>query len=320
MPAYARRHAVSFGRALVMPNVLPPIDSAAALAAYRAEIAAAAPGLGLLMTFKLLPGMRAETVRALAAAGAVAGKYYPAGATTNSADGLRSPEEAAEALAAMEECGLVLSIHGEDPAAPVLEREAAFLPILVRLLAAYPRLKIVLEHLSGREALAFVLAGPARLAGTLTAHHLLFSLEELLGEGLSPHLYCKPLLKGEADRDALREAAFRGERKLFFGSDSAPHPRAAKESGRAPAGIYAAPTALPALAGLFESAGALGALREFLAGRGAAFYGLPAPAGSLELVRETWEVPAEADGAVPMLAGARLPWRLGRLSPGAPPA
>ncbi|MBL8966980.1 MAG: dihydroorotase, partial [Spirochaetaceae bacterium] len=192
------------------------------------------------------------------------------------------------------------------------------LPVLERLLAAYPRLKIVLEHLSGREALAFVLAGPARLAGTLTAHHLLLSLEDLLGEGLSPHLYCKPLLKGEADRDALREAAFRGEGMLFFGSDSAPHARAAKESGRAPAGIYSSPAALPALAGLFERAGALGALGDFVAGRGAAFYGLPAPSGSLELVREAWEVPAEVDGAVPLLAGSRLPWRLGRLDRGSP--
>lgn len=316
MPAYARRHAASFGRALVMPNVLPPVASAAALEAYRAELRAAAPGLEPLMAFKLLPGMDGETVRGLAAAGALAGKYYPAGATTNSADGIADPGQAEEALDAMEELGLVLSVHGEDPAASAMEREAAFLPALELILARHPGLRVVLEHLASREALSFVLSGPERLAGTVTAHHLLLTMDDLLGEGLDPHLYCKPLLKTGADREALREAVLGGAGKLFFGSDSAPHPRAAKESRRAPAGIYSSPAALPALAALFEEAGALAELRGFVAGRGAAFYGLPAPSGSLELLREDWTVPEEADGAVPMLAGRRLSWRLGRIEPG----
>jgi dihydroorotase len=339
MPAYARTEAASFGRCLVMPNTLPPIASAEAVVAYRAAIlnalgatggagpkaaaGAAAHGLEPLMTFKLLPGMSAETVRACAAAGAIAGKYYPAGATTNSSDGVRHPDEIEEALAAMEEADVVLSIHGEDPEAPVLEREAAFLPTLSLILARHPRLRIVLEHLSSAEGLAFVLAGPDRLAGSVTAHHLLFSLDDLMGEGLDPHLYCKPVVKLRSDRDALRAAVFSiatgggaatkggdGAPKLFFGSDSAPHPRAAKEGARAASGIWSAPTALPALVGLFAEAGALDALPAFLCERGAAFYRLPPPTGEVILVEEAWQVPEEIDGAVPMLHGKRLGWRV----------
>ena len=313
MAAYARREAAAFGRALVMPNTLPPLADASGIAAYREGVLAATAGgprLEPLMTFKLLPGMDAAAVKACARAGAVAGKYYPAGATTNSADGIRSPLEMEEALAAMEEEGLVLSIHGEDPSAPALEREDRFLPVVETLLARYPRLRIVLEHLSGARALAFVLSGSDRLAGTVTAHHLLFTLDDLLGEGLDPHLYCKPLVKTDRDRAALREAAFRGNRKLFFGSDSAPHPRAAKESRRAPAGIYSAPVALPALAALFSDSGAVAALRPFLCENGAAFYGLPPATGSLTLIEEPWTVPEELDGSVPLLAGKTLTWRI----------
>jgi len=311
MAAYARREAACFGRALVMPNVVPPIASGAAIEAYRREILAAAPGLEPLMSFKILPGMGAGAVLDCARAGAIAGKYYPVGSTTNAQDGVPGPDAVREELAAMEEAGLVLSIHPEDPGAPVLDREAAFLPQVERILAAHPRLRVVLEHLSTRAALDFVLAGPDRLAGTATAHHLLLSLDDLLGGALDPHLFCKPVLKPAADRDALRAAVFRGEAKLFFGSDTAPHPRAAKEGRRAASGVYSAPSALCALAGLFEEAGALGALGPFAAGRGAAFYGLPPPSGSLELVREAWTVPEELDGAVPLFAGRRLPWRLG---------
>lgn len=314
MGAYARREAASFGRALVMPNILPPVADAEGIAAYRGAIADAMSDTGCrlepLMTFKLLPGMAAETVRACARAGAVAGKYYPAGATTNSADGIGAPGEIEEALAAMEEEGLVLSIHGEDPAVPVLEREAAFLPVVESILARHPRLRVVLEHLSGTEALAFVLSGPPNLAGTLTAHHLSFTLDDLLGEGMDPHLFCKPLVKTVRDREALREAAFGGRRRLFFGSDSAPHPRTAKEARRAPAGIYAAPTALAALVGLFAEAGAEAALRPFLCENGAAFYGLPLATGSITLTEEAWTVPEEVDGSVPMFAGKTLAWRV----------
>jgi dihydroorotase len=308
---YARREAACFGRALVMPNTLPPIADSLELARYRNNILqGSGAGFEPLMAFKLLPGMSAATVRDCAAAGAIAGKYYPAGSTTNAQDGITDPAGIAEALAAMEELGLVLSIHGELPQAPVLDREAAFLPIVEGLLSAYPRLRIVLEHLSGAEALAFVLAGPPRLAGSLTAHHLLLSLDDLLGEALDPHLFCKPPLKTRRDRDALREAVFHGEGKLFFGSDSAPHPRQAKEGRRAPAGIYSAPTALCALVGLFVDAGAEAQLRPFFCERGASFYRLSPAQGQIQLSERPWTVPEEVDGSVPLLAGKNLAWQV----------
>jgi dihydroorotase len=319
--AYARREALSFGRALVMPNTVPPIASAASIAAYRSAILAAlgqgetsggSSGLVPLMTFKLLPGMKRETVFECAAAGAVAGKYYPAGATTNSSDGLADPSQASAALAAMEETGLVLCVHGEDPAAPVMEREEAFLPTMERILGRYPKLKVVLEHVSTRAALDFVRANArdGRLAATVTAHHLLCTLDDLMGGPLRPALHCKPPLRSAADRDALHEAVLSGDTRLFFGSDSAPHPVAAKKSAKVPAGVYSSPVALPALAQLFDDAGRLDVLPGFVAERGAAFYGLPPPQGSVELVEEEWEVPEEIDGALAFLGGTRLRWRL----------
>ncbi len=315
MGAHARRHALSFGRALVMPNTLPPIVSAADMKAYRAEIeSAAGQGFVPLMAFKLLPGMSAETVHACAAAGAIAGKYYPAFSTTNASDGLADPAEAAEALEAMQVAGLTLCVHAEDPAAPVLERERAFIPTLERILAAYPRLKVAVEHVSSAALLEFVLASPPRVAATVTAHHLLFTLDDLIGDGMDPHLYCKPVLKTARDRDALREALFRGEEKLFFGSDSAPHPRAAKEGNRAAAGVYSSPTAVAALAGLFDSVGRIGEFEPFLSARGAAFHGLAPPAGRLALERREWPVPDVLDGAVPMLAGKTLAWSAARIN------
>jgi dihydroorotase len=219
----------------------------------------------------------------------------------------------------MEAAGVALSVHAEDPAAPVLDREAAFIPTLERILGLYPRLRVIVEHISTAELLRFVLGAPERVAGGITAHHLLFTLDDLLGEGLDPHLYCKPTLKRSPDRDALREAVFEGEPRLFFGSDSAPHPRAAKEGDgkpgfRAASGVYSAPCAVAALAGLFEEASALDALEGFLSRRGAAFYGLAPPKGRLLLERAAWTVPAETDGSVPMLAGKTLSWRIERVA------
>jgi dihydroorotase len=167
---------------------------------------------------------------------------------------------------------------------------------------------MVVEHVSTEALLGFVLASGPRVAASVTAHHLLLTLDDLLGEALDPHLFCKPVLKTARDRDALREAAMRGEARLFFGSDSAPHPKAAKEGARAASGIYSSPTAVAALAGLFDEAGALEALEGFLSRRGAAFYGLGQAEGELVLERREWTVPAEVDGIVPMLAGKPLSW------------
>jgi dihydroorotase len=214
----------------------------------------------------------------------------------------------------MEECGLVLSVHAEEPSAEVLEREAAFIPRLERILALYPRLKIAVEHISTAALLGFVLGAPGRVGGSVTAHHLLLTLDDLVGEGCNPHLYCKPLLKPARDRDALRAAVFRGEGRLFFGSDSAPHPRSAKEGARAASGIYSSPSAVPALVGLFELEGRLDALEGFLSRNGAAFYGLPPASGILALERREWAVPEEIDGVVPMLAGVTLQWGSSRVA------
>lgn len=312
MEGYVRRTAACFDRALAMPNTLPPLADPDTLTAYASAVRAAAPGLDLVLCFKLLPGMRAEAVRACARAGARVGKYYPAGATTHSQDGIREPGEILEALEALEESDLVLSVHGEDPEAPVFERERAFLPVLRGLLADHPRLRIVLEHLSTREAAEFVLSGPERLGATITAHHLSFTTDDLAGPSLRPHLFCKPILQDGTHRDALRKAALVCER-VFFGSDSAPHPRRLKESAEAPAGIYAAPVALPLLAAAFEEEGALDRLEDFVSLRGARFYGLPPNRGRIRLTRRAWTVPEEADGAVPAAAGSTLAWRAERV-------
>jgi dihydroorotase len=319
MGAYALRHAASFGRALVMPNTKPPVASAAEIGSYRREILAATAtrsdgSFEPLMSFKLRARMSRAAVLSCAEAGAVAGKYYPAGATTNSEDGIADPESVDEALDAMEEAGLPLCVHGESPDAPALDREAAFLPVVEGLLGRHPRLRIVMEHISTIESLDFLRRAGERVAATVTAHHLLCTLEDLLGDELNPHYFCRPVLKAARHVDALRDAVLRGEERLFFGSDSAPHARPAKEGRGAAAGIYASPSAIPALADFFDREGRIGSLESFVARRGAAFYGLEPPRGSLELVRGVWTVPEELDGAVPFLARRSLGWRLGRIT------
>jgi dihydroorotase len=313
LPLYVRRTAQFFERALPMPNTVPPIADAESLKAYLFSIRKAAPGLMLVPSIKLLPGMRADTVRACASEGALVGKYYPAGVTTNAQDGIRSPEDIREALLAMEELGMILSIHGEEPSASVLDRERAFLPTVERILSEYPRLRVVLEHLSTKAAAAFVLSGPERLGGTITAHHLTYTVDDLMGGSFNPHLFCKPILQGVSDRAALREAALSGSGHIFFGSDSAPHPRSGKESGKAPAGIYSAPVALSLLAAVFEEEGALDRLEFFTSEAGASFYGLPPNQGRMRFVKEPWAVPGEMDGVVPAAAGQTLVWKAERV-------
>lgn len=310
---YALRTAALFDRALPMPNTVPPVADAATLASYLSAIRRAAPGLALIPCFKLLPGMTEETVHACAAAGALVGKYYPAGVTTNARDGVRDPEELRPALAAMEDRGLVLSIHGEAPSAPILDRERSFLPVVEGILSNYPRLKVVLEHLSTREAANFVLSGPARLGATITAHHLAFCTDDLLGGYCDPHLFCKPVLQDASHRKALRRAVLAGSGRIFFGSDSAPHDRSRKESGQAPAGVYSAPTALSLLASVFEAEDALDRLEDFVSSAGALFYGLPLNKGRIRLERKPWIVPTSLDGAVPAAANKPLDWKAERV-------
>lgn len=310
MAAYVSRTAAQFGRFLAMPNVVPPLVTGAGINDYRNALTAAVKASGYasipLLIFKLVPGMGRDAVLGCAAAGAIAGKYYPIGATTNAADGVIDPDSVSDELSAMEATGLVLSIHGEDPRSPALEREQAFLPVVDRLVARYPGLRIVLEHVSSMDALEAVKAWPARVAATITAHHLSYTLDDLLGDRLDSGFYCKPLLKTARDRQALVEAAVSGSTRFFFGSDSAPHVPAAKASGAA--GSYSAPVAMSLLAAVFEEAGALGRLEGFCSDAGARFYGLDRNEGLLALVREPWTVPALLDGVAPLAAGRMMSW------------
>jgi len=297
-----------FARVLVMPNTLPPIDSAWRLEDYRRQIESAAPGLTALMTFKIRPVLDRPAVTALQRAGALAGKLYPEGVTTNSEDGVRRLEDAYGVFALMEELGLVLCLHGEHPDAFSLDREAAFVKGLPALRAAFPRLRIVLEHVSSVAGLDAVLADGPLTSATLTAHHLLFTLDDLAGGKLDPHLFCKPLLKRPEDRSRLVDAAVSGDPKFFFGSDSAPHSRDQKEAALCSAGCYTMPVSLALLASLFEERGVVDRLEAFVSRFGAEFYQLPLNAGTIILKKQLWAVPATYHGVVPVKAGATLAW------------
>ena len=310
LAAYVQESAAAFKRALIMPNTIPPVSTVEILESYRNEIETFSEGFTPLMTFKILPGMSGEDVVKLKSAGALVGKYYPAGATTNAEDGVSSPDQIREVLAVMAQEGIVLSVHGEDPEAPVLAREISFFPQLEKILKDHPSLKVVFEHISCRESLDFLNAMPDRLAGTVTVHHLLFTLEDLMGGSFNPHLFCKPVLKTEQDRLALVEAVMTGHPRLFFGSDSAPHPRERKEAGVSSAGVFTSPVAMPLLAELFEKEGALEKLEPFVSQIGADYYGLPLNEEKLTLVKEQWIVPELIGGAVPFLAGKELSWRV----------
>lgn len=299
-----------WARVLVMPNTVPPIVDAAGLRSYQRVIESAAPGLKALMTFQIRPEQTEEDIRQLKAAGAVAGKLYPDGVTTHSDTGIRDLKAIYPVLEAMEKQELVLCIHGEDPAAPLMEREAQFLKHLKTLQTQFPTLRIVLEHVSSQKGIQAVLQAGPKVAGTLTVHHLLYTIDDLAGGLFNPHLFCKPILKTPADRKAIQEAALSGNPKFFFGSDSAPHPRDQKEASLVKAGIYSMPVSLSLLAQFFEERGALDRLEPFVSQYGAEFYGLPLNSGTIRLEKEPWTVSKLYHNTVPLLAGERLPWRL----------
>ena len=308
MAGYARNTANQFGRVLVMPNTQPPLTTPNQLRDYQHQILSAAPGLELLMTFKLNATYSAADLQNLRAVGAVAGKYYPAGVTTNSQDGIGDLEAVLPVIAEMERQDFVLSIHGEEPGVFCLDREEAFLKRVEFLVSHFPRLRIVLEHLSTRAAVQAVQAWPTTVAATLTVHHLLLTLDDVIGDGFMPHHFCKPLVKRPDDREALRQAAFSGNPKFFFGSDSAPHTRGKKEGPCGAAGIYSAPVAIPLLLQIFAEHQER--LPNFIAGFGADFYKLPRTSRTLRLVKEPWVVPAEVNGVVPLAANQTLEWKV----------
>lgn len=304
-----------------MPNLVPPVTTTALAAAYRKRIREALPGgsrFEPLMTLYLTDDTSAEEIARAKASGFIhAVKYYPAGATTHSQSGVTSLPRAYPALAAMEKYALVLSVHGEvtDADVDVFDRERVFVErLLASIVRDFPALRIVLEHVTTAEGVAFVREAGANVAATITPQHLLYSRNALFAGGLRPHLYCLPVLKRERHRQALASAATSGGGKFFLGTDSAPHAKSAKEQACGCAGCYSAPVALPLYAEAFEDAGALDRLEAFASLDGAAFYGLPANRDSVTLVRDAWNVPASFafgdDRIVPLRAGETLRWRV----------
>ena len=310
-----------FARAVVMPNLKPPITDTALAAAYRARILAALPkgsSFEPLMTLYLTDNTSAEEIARAARSGFVRGvKYYPAGATTNSGSGVTRIERVHHALAAMQEHGLPLLVHGEVTAAGVdiFDRERVFLEtVLVDVVRSFPGLRVVVEHASTREAVQFVSEGGPGIAATITAHHLLYNRGALFAGGLRPHYYCLPVLKREEHREALVRAATGGNPKFFLGTDSAPHARADKEALCGHAGIYSAPAAIELYAEVFEQAGALDKLEGFSSFHGADFYRLPRNSDSITLRKQAWTVPGDlpfgSSTVVPLRAGESVAWRL----------
>ena len=311
----------AFARAVVMPNLVPPVVTTAQAVAYRERILAALPpgsDFEPLMTLYLTDATPPAEVRAARASGAVvAAKLYPAGATTHSDRGVTEIGRIDPVLAEMESCGLPLLVHGEvvDPVVDIFDRERVFIErVLAPLVERWPGLKVVLEHCSTREGVAFVGAAPPRVAATVTPQHLLLVVNDLLAGGVRPHHYCLPVLKGREHREAVVAAATGDSPKFFLGTDSAPHARSHKESGCGAAGVFSAPAALELYVAAFAAAGALDRLEAFAAQRGADFYGLPRSTGTVTLVREPWQVPASVpfgdDVVVPMRAGGTVAWRI----------
>jgi dihydroorotase len=302
-----------FARALVMPNTTPPILNASDAIRYRSEILGECGkgGFTPLMTIQITDATVPETVRTASQAGVVAGKLYPVGVTTNSENGATDIKALYQVFGEMERAGMVLCLHGEEPGEFCLERESYFLDALEGLAGSFPRLRIVLEHLSSEEAVETVLALPETVAATITAHHLVLTLDDVIGGKLQPHHFCKPLPKTPADRAALIEAAISGNPKFFFGSDSAPHRIPTKECADGAAGVFSAPTALPVLAGVFEHEDALDRFEAFVSGHGARFYGLSPNEGAITLERRPWKGRLRYCGEyVPFMAGKPIDWRV----------
>lgn len=312
--------AAVFKRAVVMPNLVPPVTHIEHAEAYRERILAHAPeGFEPLMTLYLTQSTTVETVRAAAAHPHIIGfKLYPSGATTNSAAGVTDIDGLDHVFAVMAETQLPLLVHGEVTSADIdiFDREKVFIDRHLRpLLQRHPRLKLVLEHITTADAVAFVLEQGDNVAATITPQHLLMNRNDLLVGGVRPHNYCLPILKRRDHQLALRQAAVSGNKKFFLGTDSAPHAQSRKESACGCAGCYSAPAALPLYAEFFEQMQALDKLADFASGFGADFYGLSRNQHKVTLVRQPWQVPELVSTAVgpmvPYWAGGTLHWNIG---------
>jgi len=318
LEAVAPHTARQFARAIVMPNLVPPASSVSAVRDYAARIRkAAGPGFEPLMTCYLTDGISPDEIERGYAEGVwVAAKLYPAHATTNSAHGVTDIAKIAPALERMQRIGMKLLVHGEvtDKAVDIFDREAVFIErTLARLVSDFPGLKVVFEHITTREAVDFVTAGPATLAATITPHHLAIDRNAIFEGGIRPHLYCLPIAKRSIHRTALRKAAVSGSSKFFLGTDTAPHAVHTKEAACGCAGIFNAPVALEAYVRVFDEEGALDRFEGFASEHGPAFYGLPLNAGRIALTRASAKAPervaASPGDVVCYLGGQDLGWR-----------
>lgn len=312
--------AAQFGRAIIMPNLKPPVTTAAQALAYKERILAAVPaGVSFepLMTLYLTDNLPPDEIARAKAAGVVACKLYPAGATTNSDAGVTDIRKTYKTLEAMQREGILLLVHGEvtSPDIDLFDREAVFIEQqLAPLRRDFPELKIVMEHITTREAAQYVAEADRFLGATITAHHLLYNRNAIFTGGIRPHYYCLPVLKREVHRQALVAAATSGNAKFFLGTDSAPHPAHLKEHATGCAGCYTAHAAMEMYAEAFDAVGALDKLEGFASFFGADFYGLPRNSGTITLRRESWTPPesfafGEAE-LKPLRAGEVLPWQL----------
>ena len=312
--------AAQFARAIIMPNLRPPVTTAQQALDYKARIQAAVPaGVAFepLMTLYLTDNLAPEEIARARAAGVVAAKLYPAGATTNSDAGVTSLKKIYPVLEAMQRAGMLLLVHGEVTSSDIdlFDREAVFIDTqLIPLRRDFPELKIVFEHITTREAAQYVHGSDAFTAATVTAHHLLYNRNAIFVGGVRPHYYCLPVLKRETHRLALVEAATSGSPKFFLGTDSAPHPAHLKEHASGCAGCYTAHAAIEMYAEAFDNAGALDKLEGFASFHGPDFYKLPRNSGTITLRRESWTPPdsfafGEAE-LKPLRAGEALPWKL----------
>ncbi|GFM58549.1 dihydroorotase [Pseudomonas cichorii] len=321
MPHTVADVARTFGRAIIMPNLVPPVRNAQQADAYRQRILAARPAgsrFEPLMVLYLTDQTTPEDIRTAKASGYVhAAKLYPAGATTNSDSGVTSIDKIFHVLEAMAEVGMLLLVHGEVTRGEidVFDREKIFIDEhLRRVVERFPNLKVVFEHITTGEAVQFVNAASANVAATITAHHLLYNRNHMLVGGIRPHFYCLPILKRNTHQAALLDAATSGNGKFFLGTDSAPHAQHAKEAACGCAGCYTAYAAIELYAEAFEQRNALDKLEGFASLHGPAFYGLPANQDTITLVRDEWTAPASLPfgelSVIPLRAGEKLRWRL----------
>jgi dihydroorotase len=310
-----RETAGIFGRALVMPNTQPPISDGISAARYRHEIMRATEGLNFtpLMTIKLFDDGRTtyKTIRDAATHGVIAAKLYPAGVTTNSHDGVKDIQKLDEVFSEMEEQCMVLCIHGENPSSFCLDKEKDYIPYIRHIHDTNPSLRIVMEHISTQAAVNFIRGmNSSRLAATVTAHHLVLTLDDVIGAKLYPHNFCLPVAKTIHDKVALLEAVTSGDKRFFLGSDTAPHLKEHKECSECCGGCYTAPILMPLLATVFEEMGALDKLEDFTSKFGADFYKFQPNHGTITLRRSEWTVPSVINGVVPFRAGKQLGWKV----------